>query len=184
MRTGEGIVYYASGTGLIFAVGEIMGFPYRNDDPAHQGWPWRVKVKLSHWRDSISDGVPLEALNVEERDLRQVIKRRSHIRLSEAEYNEAVRLLSQPSRLALGPRAVRFLDHRCAAQPRGEGVRRVAVEVLVARHIAPRGARVGVAHRVLYVLQRDASVVEACGEGVAQAVRAELAGGLQAGGSR
>ena len=96
MRTGEGIVYYASGTGLIFAVGEITSFPYRNDDPEHQGWPWRVKVKLSHWRDSISDGVPLEALNVGERDLRQVIKRRSHIRLSEAEYDEAVRLLSQP----------------------------------------------------------------------------------------
>lgn len=97
MRTGEGIVYYASGTGLIFAVGETTSFPYRNDDPEHQGWPWRVKVKLLHWRDFISDGVPLEALNVEERDLRQVIKRRSHIRLSEAEYDEAVRLLSQPS---------------------------------------------------------------------------------------
>jgi hypothetical protein len=97
MRTGDGIVYYASGTGVIFAVGKITSYPFRSEDPEHQGWPWRAKVKLSHWRDFIHDGVPLEALNVEDRDLRQTIKRRSHIRLSEAEYEEAVRLLSQPS---------------------------------------------------------------------------------------
>jgi hypothetical protein len=97
MRTGDGIVYYASGTGLIFAVGKITSYPFRSEDPEHQGWPWRAKVKLSHWRDFIPDGVPLEALNVEERDLRQTIKRRSHIRLSEAEYREAVRLLSHTS---------------------------------------------------------------------------------------
>jgi hypothetical protein len=97
MRTGEGIVYYASGTGLIFAVGEITSFPFRSDDPDQPHWPWRVKVKLTHWRDFIPDGVPLEALNVEERDLRQTIKRRSHIRLSAAEYDEAVRLLAIPA---------------------------------------------------------------------------------------
>lgn len=94
MRTGDGIVYYASGIGLVFAVGEVTSFPFPFDDPEQPHWPWRARVKLTHWRDFIPDGVPLEALNVEKRDLRQSIKRRSHIRLSQGEYQEALRLLS------------------------------------------------------------------------------------------
>lgn len=93
MRPGHGIVYYASGIGLVFAAGVITSFPYRFDDPAEPDWPWRVNVELTASRDFIHDGVPLEALNVAGRDLRQTIKRRSHIRLRAAEYAEAVRLL-------------------------------------------------------------------------------------------
>jgi hypothetical protein len=48
-------------------------------------------------------------------------------------------------------------------------------------NVAAGGPGVGVTHRILDVLQRHPRVVEARGEGVAQAVRAELAGGLQAG---
>jgi hypothetical protein len=54
-------------------------------------------VTLTHWRDFLLDGVPLEVLNAEERDLRNMIKRRSHIRLSANEYDAAVRALrAQP----------------------------------------------------------------------------------------
>lgn len=94
MRPGHGIVYYASGTGLVFAAGEITSFPYRFDDPDQLDWPWRVNVALTAWRDFVHDGVPLEALNVAGRDLRQTIKRRSHIRLRSPEYAEATRRLS------------------------------------------------------------------------------------------
>jgi hypothetical protein len=68
-----------------------------------------------------------------------------------------------------------------ATEPGGEGVGGVAIEMLVGGHVAAGGARVGVAHGVLDVLQRDAGVVEAGGEAVAQAVRAELGGGLDLG---
>jgi len=97
MRPEEGIVLYASGTGVIFAVGEITSFTYQLEDTDQPAWPWRVNVKLAAWREFVHDGIPLEALNVEERDVRQSIKRRSHIRLSEAEYAEAQRLLSLSS---------------------------------------------------------------------------------------
>jgi hypothetical protein len=49
-----------------------------------------------------------------------------------------------------------------------------AIKVLVGGHVAAGGAWIGVAHGVLDVLQRDAGVVEADGERVAHAVRAEL----------
>jgi len=52
-----------------------------------------VNAKLYHWREFLHDGEPLEALNVGERDLRKVIKRRSHIRLTDAEFNAAVAAL-------------------------------------------------------------------------------------------
>ena len=94
MAPGDGIVLYASGTGLFFAVGEVTSFPYRFEDDGQTDWPWRVNVKLAHSREFLHDGVPLEVLNVDERDLRKTIKRRSHIRLSAAEYDAAVRVLS------------------------------------------------------------------------------------------
>lgn len=94
MVPGDGIVLYASGTGLFFAVGEVKSFPYRFEEDGTTDWPWRVNVKLAHWREFLHDGVPLEVLNVDERDLRKTIKRRSHIRLSATEYDAAVRALS------------------------------------------------------------------------------------------
>jgi hypothetical protein len=56
----------------------------------------------------------------------------------------------------------------------------MAIEVLVRSHVATGRARIGVADRVLDVLQRHAGVVEAGGKGVPEAVRADLARGLEA----
>ena len=94
MRTGDRIVLYASGWGVIFAVGEVTSLPYRHIDEGEEDWPWRVNVALARSRQFLHDGVPLDVLNVEERDLRNTIKRRSHLRLSPTEYDAAVRALS------------------------------------------------------------------------------------------
>jgi hypothetical protein len=93
VRKGDRVVLYASGTGVIFAVGSVTSHPYLAEENPGTDWPWRVNVKLDHWREFLHDGEPLEALNVDERDLRKVIKRRSHIRLTDAEFNAATAAL-------------------------------------------------------------------------------------------
>lgn len=95
LRTGDGIVYYGSGWGLVFAVGTVTSHPYRVDERWTADWPWVVKVALDHWCEFIHDGVPLDGLNVEERDLRDTIRRRSHIRLSDPEFKAATALLER-----------------------------------------------------------------------------------------
>ena len=94
MRPGDGIVLYASGTGVFFAVGEVTSFPYRFEEAGATDWPWRVNVKLAQAREFLHDGVPLNMLNIDGRDVPKTIKRRSHIRLSEREYEAAVSALS------------------------------------------------------------------------------------------
>lgn len=89
----DGVVLYATGTGLIFAAGSVTSYPYLCEEDSKTDWPWQVNVDLTHQREFVHDGEPLEALNVEERDLRKSIKRRSHIRLSEAEFEAAVSAL-------------------------------------------------------------------------------------------
>ncbi|MBW8058857.1 MAG: hypothetical protein FVQ78_00695 [Solirubrobacterales bacterium] len=92
LANGDGVVLYAAGVGLFFAVGKVTSHPYL-DETDTTPWPWRVHIELDQSREFLHDGEPLELLNVEERDLRKVIKRRSHIRLSEAEFEAAVRAL-------------------------------------------------------------------------------------------
>lgn len=94
LEKGDSVVLYASGTGLIFATGSVTSFPYLAEDDATTDWPWRVNVKLDNWRRFVHDGEPLATLNVEDRDLRRVIKRRSHVRLSDAEYAAAAHALA------------------------------------------------------------------------------------------
>lgn len=94
LAKGDGVVLYAAGTGLVFAVGSATSHPYL-DESDTTNWPWRVNIKLDWAREFIHDGEPLEALNVDERDLRTAMKRRSHIRLSEAEFDAAVKALCE-----------------------------------------------------------------------------------------
>lgn len=93
MKTGDRIVYYASGIGLVFTVGTVTSYPYRLDEAWSEEWQRVVNVKLNAMREYIHDGVPLEALNAAGRELRSSIKRRSHIRLLDPEYERAVELL-------------------------------------------------------------------------------------------
>jgi hypothetical protein len=57
----------------------------------------------------------------------------------------------------------------------------VAVEVVTGPVVAPGSAGIGVAHGVLNVLERHAGTEKLGGEAVAEAVRAQLAGGGDAG---
>ena len=95
IKSGDGIVLYASGTGLFFAIGNATSYPYLFDEGGSTSWPWRVNVRLDHWRDFVHDGVSLDVLNVNGRNLRVSIKRRSHIRLSALEHQAAASALGR-----------------------------------------------------------------------------------------
>jgi hypothetical protein len=89
IRTGDGIVYYGAGHRVFFAAGHAASLPYlaANDETF---WPWRVNVTLPWTTEFVHEGVPLEHLNIDGRDLRDSIKQHSHIRLTEKEYAAAV----------------------------------------------------------------------------------------------
>jgi hypothetical protein len=96
IEPGDKIVLYAAGWGAFFALGSAESYPYTadGDDP----WKWRVDFKVEHAVPAIHDGLPLQVLNVDGRDLRVSMKRRSHLRLSEAEYDAAVEALVEKER--------------------------------------------------------------------------------------
>jgi len=89
---GDGIVYYAAGWQLLFAAGTVKSYAYFKTDDGEADWPWRVNVELdeAYVRDFIHDGVPLDVLNVDGRDLRRLMRRRSHMKLSKEEYEAAL----------------------------------------------------------------------------------------------
>ncbi len=92
MRPGDRIVCYATGIGSVFAVGTVTSFPY--EEPDDEGFEWRVGVTLENPKEFLHEGVTLEQLNVDGRDLRKSIKRQSHIKLTPAEFEAAVRALA------------------------------------------------------------------------------------------
>jgi hypothetical protein len=86
MKPGDGIAYYATALGSVFAVGTVRSFVYERQEEGHQDFIWRVDVELAEWRDFVHEGVPLEQVSVDGRDLRSSVKQKSHITLSDAEY--------------------------------------------------------------------------------------------------
>jgi EVE domain len=96
VEKGDGIVYYASGTGLVFAVGTVTSHPYHDTDQSAQ-WPWRVDVELSISKHYLHHGARLEELNCKSsrNDVRNRIKRRSHVQLSVDEYDRASKVLQK-----------------------------------------------------------------------------------------
>lgn len=99
VQPSDRLVYYATGWGVIFAEGEATSFPYEDRSFVEEGrtWPWWVNVRLDHSREFIHDGVPLNTISIDGRDLSRVMMRRSHIRLSPKEYAAAVRALGTTS---------------------------------------------------------------------------------------
>ena len=93
IRTGDGIVYYGAGYRVVFAAGHATGLPYQAESYAETNWPWRVNVSLPWTAEFIHDGVPLHNVSVGRRDLGVSLKRRSHIRLTQEEYEAAVQAL-------------------------------------------------------------------------------------------
>jgi hypothetical protein len=92
MRPGDRIVCYATGVGSVFAVGTVTSFPHKAPDD--EGFEWRVGVELENPKQFLHEGVPLDYLNVDGRDLRKSIKRQSHVKLTSAEFEAAVKALA------------------------------------------------------------------------------------------
>jgi hypothetical protein len=97
IEPGDKIVLYAAGWGAFFAIGTAESYPYEAD--VDDAWRWRVDFTPEHALPAIHDGIPLQKLNVDGRDLRVAMRRRSHIRLSEAEYAAAVEALADKERV-------------------------------------------------------------------------------------
>jgi hypothetical protein len=63
----------------VFALGTATGYPYEVDEQWTADYRWVVDVQLECATEHIHDGIELEHLNVDGRDLRASIRRRSHI---------------------------------------------------------------------------------------------------------
>lgn len=92
---GDRIVYYAAGRNrrLIFAEREVTSNPYdeRFDKLPH--YQWWVDVRLDLKRDFIHQGVRLDVISGDGRELSRLMRRRSHIRPTPKEYEAAKRAL-------------------------------------------------------------------------------------------
>lgn len=96
LRPGDKVVYYASGKGLMFAEGDVTSGPYYlQQSGIESNWPWRVDVEINSSVDFIPRGASLDEASVEGRDLKRSIRQKSHIRLSEAEYQAAAEAIKR-----------------------------------------------------------------------------------------
>lgn len=100
IEPGDKIVLYAAGWGAFFACGTAHSYPYECDEDDDR-WRWRVDFQIDHAVPWIHDGLPLQVLNIDGRDLRVAMRRRSHIRLSEVEYDAAVKALAAKEQMIL-----------------------------------------------------------------------------------
>jgi hypothetical protein len=96
VEKGDRIVYYASGTKLIFAEGEVTSHPYSDAKriPDLPDFPWFVDVRLDIKKSHLRHGAPIGALSVGERSVSASMRRRSHIQLTEDEHAAAIKALT------------------------------------------------------------------------------------------
>lgn len=96
MKTGDRIVYYAAGSGVLFAAGTVTSRAYLKPRDSEDVWPWKVDVTLDDEcsLDFIRHGVPLQTASVDGRDLGRSIRQKSHIRLTEKEHRAAIDALN------------------------------------------------------------------------------------------
>ena len=95
-RRGDRLVYHAIGQDVsrVVAIADVLTDP-QYADQIDQGFPWVCDVEISGpYRARVDDGVPLEELNTDRRDLRRSVSQHSHIRLFETEFARAQRALS------------------------------------------------------------------------------------------
>jgi hypothetical protein len=67
LRKGDGVILYAAGEGIVFAVAKVTSHPCL-DESDSTNWPWRVNVEPEHAREFLHDGESLDVLNAQERD--------------------------------------------------------------------------------------------------------------------
>jgi hypothetical protein len=96
MKPSDGIALYASRHGSVFAFGTVKSFAFEHGEAGHEDFDWRVNVNLENFCDFLHEGVPLDLVSVDGRDLRSSIKQKSQIRLSPAEFEAIRRELATP----------------------------------------------------------------------------------------
>jgi hypothetical protein len=71
-----------------FAASTVASYAYWFESDGHTSWRWRVKVQLEpqYTREFIHEGVPLDVLNVDGRTFGNLMKRRSHMSLTDDEW--------------------------------------------------------------------------------------------------
>jgi hypothetical protein len=88
---GDDFVYYAlrGDISRVVAIGRVVGRP-RYEAHRDPGWPFLVDIAIESKRDLVSDGFPIDRLDVD-RTLKRSVTQKSHIRLTPAEFARARR---------------------------------------------------------------------------------------------
>jgi len=100
IRMGDHLFLYApGGSRRIFALAEAISDPEHNDkyNPQEEGsCRWKINVRYLINLD-VGDGIYIDEINTDQRDLMVSIQRQSHIRLFPEEYQIAFKRLQQES---------------------------------------------------------------------------------------
>jgi hypothetical protein len=94
MKPGDGIAYYATTWGSVFAVGVVTSFAYELPTVEDEDYIWRVDVRLDHAREFVHDGAALDVVSVAGRHLPASIKQKSQIRLAPEEFAAIIAALA------------------------------------------------------------------------------------------
>lgn len=89
IKPGDLLVIYATGTGKIVGVLRTKGDWYH--EGSEERWPYRIDTEVVTARP-LSEGVPLETIS-DEREITKSIRQKSHVRLSDAEAANALKVL-------------------------------------------------------------------------------------------
>jgi hypothetical protein len=77
----------------VVAIGDVLSAP-QHQPGVDPGFEFVCDVEINMKKNQLSEGVALEELNVPgTRDLRRSIQRHSHIRLTDEEFDQALRAL-------------------------------------------------------------------------------------------
>ena len=90
----EPTIVASRGHGSVFAIGTVKSFAFEHGEPGHKDFDWRVDVQLDHVREFLHEGVPLDLVSVDGRDLRGSVKQKSQIRLSPEEFKAIEKALA------------------------------------------------------------------------------------------
>jgi hypothetical protein len=91
VRTGDYLVYYASGHQRILGIVEVNGRPTK--DSGEKRWPWRCPVRPHLVINGIARSPLLNSMNGPERDFHRSVNQQSHIEITEEQYERALQAL-------------------------------------------------------------------------------------------
>ena len=87
VRSGDYLVYYASGQERIIGIVEVFGPPTR--DSGEPRWPWRCEIRPRIILSRITRSPMIDVLSDATRNFRLAVRQQSHVELDEAQYMRA-----------------------------------------------------------------------------------------------